>query len=276
MGTVSAVLHCAKDYPALPHHKLDRELLQFDRLDPDVQRRIWEDDTWTWATMIRNPAERLLSGYLDKVVKKSTKAELRPVNASVTMDGSITFEQFIANLSMPVENNNCKENSGMNGLSWCTNPHWRPQIYSCGMSERLDRFDFIGDLHNTADQTRELLSHVGIWESYGKHFINGGKKIGSNSWCHIASHPMNHTPVHVGFQQKDTVSPTSSAAGETAYGHAKGSKDKMERFYTPELLRKVEELYANDYKLWKLMVTSYRKGKNSCLSSQVNVYSKYA
>ena len=165
MGTVSAVLHWCKRLSWLPHHKLDRELLQFDRLDPDVQRRIWEDDTWTWATMIRNPAERLLSGYLDKVVKKSTKAELRPVNASVTMDGSITFEQFIANLSMPVENNNCKENSGMNGLSWCTNPHWRPQIYSCGMSERLDRFDFIADLHNTADQTRELLSHVGIWES---------------------------------------------------------------------------------------------------------------
>ena len=64
---------------------------------------------------------------------------------------------------------------------------------------------------------------------------------------------MNHTPVHVGFQQKDIVSLTSSSAGETAYGHAKGSKDKMERFYTPELLKKVQELYPNDYKLWKLV-----------------------
>lgn len=86
---------------------------------------------------------------------------------------------------------------------------------------------------------------------------------------------MNHTTsVHVGFQQKDTVSPTSSsaAAGETAYGHAKGSKDKMERFYTPELLRKVqEELYPNDYKLWKLVNDNGKKlSKGKELMSQLS------
>lgn len=38
------------------------------------------------------------------------------------------------------------------------------------------------------------------------------------------------------------------------YAHSKGSKGKMEEFYTPELLEKVqEELYADDYKLWKLV-----------------------
>ena len=33
----------AKDYPALPHYKLDRNFFQFDKLDPMAQRRIWED-----------------------------------------------------------------------------------------------------------------------------------------------------------------------------------------------------------------------------------------
>ena len=124
-------------------------------------------------------------------------------------------------------------------------------MYSCGLSERLDRFQFVGDLHYAADHTRELLSNVGLWESHGRHFINGGVQVGRNPWCTISSHPANHT-FHVGFQQKEEVS--NSTAAQVVYGHAKGSKGKMETYFTPELLEKVqEELYADDYKLWKLV-----------------------
>jgi len=144
-------------------------------------------------------------------------------------------------------------NSG--GLSWCSDPHWRPQVYSCGMSERLDRFRFIGDIHHSADQTRELLSHVGLWDSHGKHFINGGLFVDASGSakqdCSWMSHPSSHTN-HVGFQQRDEVS--NSSAAETTYGHAQGSKGKMEKYYTPELLKRVqEELYPEDYTLWKLV-----------------------
>ena len=240
----------AKDYPALPHYKIDREYLQLDKLDPSVQRRIWEDDEWTWAAFIRNPAERLLSAYLDKVVK-TKKAREKPVNA--TSGGSMSFTSFIANLSMPFElgdNSSCK-NGTNKGLSWCSDPHWRPQVYSCGMSERIDRMNFIGNLDNVADQTKELLSHVGMWDSYGKKFINGGENIGRSPWCNIVSHPFDHK-IHVGFQQKDEIS--NSSAAQTVYRHAKGSASKMDAFYTPELLKKVqEELYPEDYKLWQLV-----------------------
>ena len=124
---------------------------------------------------------------------------------------------------------------------------WRPQVYSCGISERLDRFQFIGDLHNAADQTRELLGRVGLWESHGKHFINGGVKVGRSPWCNSVSHPFNHTH-HIGFQQKDEIS--NSSAARLVYGHSTDSKGKMEKYYTPELLKKVQEqLYADDYNL---------------------------
>ena len=126
-------------------------------------------------------------------------------------------------------------------------------MYSCGLSERLDRFQFIGDLEHVADHTRELLSHVGLWESHGKHFINGGVKAGRSTFCTLASHPHNHT-IHVGFQQKDEASVSSAAKLE--YGHTTGSKEKMNSFYTPgsDLLERVQEkLYADDYKLWKLV-----------------------
>lgn len=161
-------------------------------------------------------------------------------------------------------------------VSLYSNPlDWRPQVYSCGLSERLDRFDYIGDLANVADQTKELLSHVGLWESHGRHFINGGVKAGPSRWCNVISHPRNHT-VHVGFQQKDEAS-NSSAAKLLAYGHAKGSKDKMAEFYTPDLLQTVEDdLYAHDYKLWKLVESNgnrLSRGRDlaSKLSSKCNV-----
>jgi len=113
------------------------------------------------------------------------------------------------------------------------------------MSERMDRFKYIGDIDYAADQTRELLSHVGLWDSHGKHFINGGVKIGRSPYCNLASHPFNHTG-NVGFQQSDEA--------DTVYSHAKKSKEKMDKFYTPELLRKVNEvLYPDDYKLWNLV-----------------------
>ena len=128
---------------------------------------------------------------------------------------------------------------------------WRPQVYSCGISERLDRFKFIGELHNAADQTRELLEHVGLWDSHGSKFINGGITRKDRSLYTVMSHPFNHTH-HVGFQQKNEL--TNKSAAKLVYGHEKGSKNKMDKFFPPNLLKKVrEELYADDYKLWKLV-----------------------
>eukprot|EP01083_Nonionella_stella_P248263 859751_1 len=180
----------------------------------------------------------------------------------------MSFENFTHALSRQSNFTSCDDSDrgGMDGLNWCSDPHWRPQVYSCGLSERLDRFQFIGNLENAADLTRELLGHVGLWESHGKHFISGGKrqdgKIMKNSMCNVMSHPINYT-TNVGFQQRDEVS--DSSAANTVYGHSKGSKSKMEEYFTPELLKKVqEELYAEDYKLWKLVSANIKelsKGK---------------
>eukprot|EP00804_Cyclotella_cryptica_P015129 CCRYP_000684-RA/>CCRYP_000684-RA protein AED:0.04 eAED:0.04 QI:59/1/1/1/1/0.66/3/1038/369 len=64
----------AKDYPSLPHYKLDNDFFRFDKLDPSIQEEIWRDEKeWTWAVFLREPAERLLSAYLDKVSKKSVQ-----------------------------------------------------------------------------------------------------------------------------------------------------------------------------------------------------------
>ena len=115
----------AKDYSSNPHTKINRRPLYFDKLNPDAQQRIWANDEWTWAAFVQNPAERLLSGYLDKV--KTNKL----------VKGNFSFEAFIDSLSKPanfvtvfddtgsqVISHKCaiENNSSLFGLTWCSDP----------------------------------------------------------------------------------------------------------------------------------------------------------
>lgn len=118
---------------------------------------------------------------------------------------------------------------------------------SCGLYSHLDRFQFVGDINNAPDHTKELLQSVGLWETHGKYFINGGS--GKKGMCSLKSHPYNHTK-HVGFQQRDEE--RNASAANTAYGHSKNSQSKLAEYYSPELLELVrEKLYADDHKLYK-------------------------
>ena len=204
-----------------------------------VQREIWESKEWKWAAFLRDPAERALSGYLDKIKGKGIQY----------LNATMTFEQFIEGLARPYNKTSCAGNkgNGIVGLNWCSDPHFRPQTYSCGLSERLDRFDYIGDLQSIHNQTKELLEAVGLWDSYGSKFINGGQK--DRHMCRIKSHPHNSAQ-HVGFQQRTA---TNKTAANTAYGHSKGSSKKIDEYYSPEMLEKVRKIYSSDWELWKLV-----------------------
>lgn len=149
---------------------------------------------------------------------------------------------------------------------------WRPQVFSCGLSERLDRFQFVGDIQNIADQSRELLQSVGLWESHGRHFVNEGTKSGN--WCRIKPSLHNNVTLmdsstHVGFQQLRKTQRKHTKA--IVFDHPKGSKSKMDEYYTPELLKKVrEELYANDFKLWKLVSGKEKMSNGKELAAQIS------
>lgn len=292
----------AKDYLSLPHYKTDAGLFAFDRLNEETQRQIWESEEWTWAAFIRNPVERLLSGFLDKISPKANQND-NTTNClrfwfdsfNITVENMTTaleeefgtslykekdlltfaerkqlFEKFVDTLSKPSNRTTCKvdtnRESCMNGLGWCTDPHFRPQVYSCGMSERLDRFQFIGSIDSIAEQAKELLQHIGLWESYGKHFINEGTSPSNGNVCAIV--PSNSSR-HVGFQQPDQMKNISAA--DTAYGHSKDASKKKDLYLTPEMTEKIQnELYAHDYKLWKLVSANEKLSTGKELAAQLS------
>jgi hypothetical protein len=266
----------AHDYASFPHGKPDLRYWNFDILNPDVQKRIWDDPEWTFATILRNPADRLLSAYLDKLkVGQGSGAIAKHLNFTK----SFTFELFLQYLEKePPEDLHCQDKhlpALLTGLSWCTDPHWRPQVFGCGLSEKIDRFDFIGSLDHIEKHSQALLEKVGLWESHGQHYRHGTSErttiLNPCARLFPLSDEFEKTPLslrHVGFQQRSyrinadvNVTKRNRNRGENkttlfwdAIGHARSAGDKKEEYYTPELLRKVEDkLYRADFQVWDLL-----------------------
>lgn len=216
----------AKDYQALPYAKKDISPFSFDRLMPSRQDEIWSN--WTKAVFLRDPAERLLSAYLDKVETIH----------------NVTFEQFVNSIVLPHRTR--RPDRIRMGLHWWTDPHWRPQAWSCGLSEHLPDFDFVSTLDHAARDTKDLLQRVDMWENYGKHY-----RVSPDS---KKEHPMPPPPgplkageVAPGFQQVSK----SGEAGMDTQGHNTRSRSKLDRYYTPALMSKVKKLYWMDFALWE-------------------------
>lgn len=207
-------------YRFLSSYKADHMPFMFDGCHPDRKFEIYNDPNWTRALLIREPTERLLSGFLDKILPSD--------DFNFT-----TLEQFVEFLEQPPKDVNARGQKS--GLTWHSDPHWRPQAWSCGLVQMLPSFQFVGGLDYVAEHTRAILEKVGLWESYGKHYRLSPKKKQYNNLPPDVSQ-VNAT----GFQQSH---------GNHDH-HSRGASSKINEYFTPELLERVRKLYWMDYALW--------------------------
>ena len=100
---------------------------------------MWNDASWTKAIFIRDPAERVLSANLDKVVQTHETQRKPPFGYNVSF-----APEFIDSLSSDGIRHGVNETHGaMTGISCMSDPHWRPQAWSsCGLSENISKFDY--------------------------------------------------------------------------------------------------------------------------------------
>jgi hypothetical protein len=243
----------AKDYQSNPYLKYDARLFYFDKVHPKHQGNIWKN--YKKAILLREPAERLLSAYLDKVALKRHDAQ--PHNDTKSrrnkvFGDNISFAEFVDYLSMTNVTRVDNTYRGWTGLSWRSDPHWRPQAWSCGLSENVQDFDYIGTLDNAAFHTKQILQKVGLWESHGRHYRTSKQQRvrGSlaNTW---PPPPLKRNETAVGFQQEGT---------NTNDQHNRNSRAKLDAYYTPDILKKVKEIYWMDFALWDAVKQAERKG----------------
>lgn len=238
----------AKDYQSMPYFKEDARHFYLDTLAPNVRENMW--NTYTKAILIRNPAERLLSAYLEKI--KSTK----PAGKNSPFGSNDTFAEFVDILSMTNITKYRNNTICYTGISWFTDPHWRPQAWSCGLSENMAKLDYVGTLDQAAHHTIAILEKVGLWESHGKHYRVSARGSKKGNAAMTWPPPLTNNTDAVGFQQVVT----KEGHDGLTFQHSKGSKTKLDEYYTPELMRRVKELYWMDFKLWDAVKEAESEG----------------
>ena len=275
----------APDYQSIPHYKSDWTKFKFDSLGEDVQLNILNDESYTFAVFLRDPAERLLSFYLDKVNGDDEKWKSHFVSIH-GLNKTPSFGEFVKMIdgkrtSCPFTGRNSER---ISGVDWCTNPHWAPQTFNCGLSEFLPRFKFIGTLDRIERQSKQILEHVGLWEPFGRFYhIERNRQTD----CAVPSPELKVGDVLSGFQQQQqrqkklSVIKSQNDTTTKFSHHSTQSKTKLDQYYTEELLSIVKRLYARDYELWDLIKDEEdlvsgselaMRLSSKCLGEAVNVY----
>lgn len=244
----------APDYLSLPYEKHDYKKFLFDSLSEHVQLDILNDESFTFAAFLRDPAERLLSLYLDKINGKDDRWKKHFVSR-YGLVGTPTFEEFVKmidrNRTTPCPLVQGRTNViTLGGVDWCTDEHWKPQTFHCGLSEFLPRFRFIGSLHRIEQQAKQILQYVGLWESYGRYY-HEETSFSPQSSCAVPPPKLKVGDVLSGFQQR-TKKKDTKLDNKFAH-HSTQSQSKLDEYYTEELRAIVKRLYANDYKVWNLI-----------------------
>jgi hypothetical protein len=233
----------AKDYLSLPHYKEDRKTFFMSTLDPDKAQEIMNDPSWTKAVFFRNPFERLLSAYEDKIVNKAYTQKVFHIGDLSTPQSErpvLTFAEFVDRIADNTTNADC---SNPNGLGSCTDPHWKPQVMTCGLDRLLPNFDFIASFDHISEHTKILLDRVGIWEKHGRTFDDGKTSKGKHGVCEVPPPEQRANETVWGFNQR-------GPSGSGSNVHATNSQSKFTEYYTPELIEKVREAYALDFAVW--------------------------
>jgi hypothetical protein len=238
----------AKDYLGRPHDKQDRFEFLLSSMTPERASELLLDPSWTKATFFRDPAERLLSSYLNKVVNEGYTETAFKIGdgGDPNNKAMLTFEEFVGLVTMPSNFVNGTLNNIPigHGLHAKTDPHWRPQSMMCGLDFLLPHFDFVGNFNFVSQQTKLLLERVGLWNDYGSKFDDGS---GDYKVGHLCSKRLktfgdpgyNSSRVVYGFNQREITGL-----------HATNAKEKLAKYYTPSLLERVRKAYALDFAIF--------------------------
>lgn len=186
---------------------------------PDV-RRIMSDPSWTKALFIRDPLERLLSGYLDKC--RMPVEERKSIWHCPNPDGFISFADFIEAV--------LGKTLGLEDIVEMDR-HWRPQYLNCDLEDWLGSYQFQGNFSQLYSHTRYLLQGLGLHERYGHGWHTYGE----------------------GWTDDPLVGTGSDLFSEDTLGtHAEHALENIQLYYTKALADKAFEFYRRDYEVFGL------------------------
>ena len=106
----------------------DRDKHLVSKLSLQKAQALVDDRRYTWAVFFRDPAQRLLSAYRNRILGRG---------------GNETFAAFVSRIRLDRK----------------ADPHWRPQRYLFNNELLLERYDFVGNFGRIQADARRLLEH---------------------------------------------------------------------------------------------------------------------
>ena len=184
------------DWNKFPHYHKNRPFLS--RHSCTEIENYLNDPTWTKAVFFRDPVERLLSAYLNKIENGSYITK-RLFNAGA---GDISFDQFV---EIVADNN--KQADNPRGLHNNTDPHWKPQYLTSNIEKFMPCINFIGDFANLQNDSRRLLEKVSLWNEYGLSGwgANGNKMMFETNNAHNKTNSTDHQQRYYSVNTRNTV-----------------------------------------------------------------------
>jgi hypothetical protein len=139
----------------LPHNPDANGLTYLADYSRPVASDLWRSPEWTKVLFVRDPKERLLSAYLDKVERNPSQKLPLGTCCPETRD-CVNRTTTLADFAHLVDTSCLR-----------LGDHWNLQ------SERMEQkywpyVNFIGDLDTAAQDARRLLEQLGAWEEFGK------------------------------------------------------------------------------------------------------------
>jgi hypothetical protein len=165
---------------------------------------------FTRSIIVQDPKTRLLSSYIDKVLKDSNNTFMRSsccgTMKQLTLPGSEKHLKACASQNEPISFALFAEI-----VQDCDHSYWRPQ--SRRMEPKYYKFiNFIGHCESIRRDAKQLLQNIGAWEKYGRDGwgSNGKESIFDSApiW-NVASaqrlHPQNYTGILRTIASKGSV-----------------------------------------------------------------------
>lgn len=217
----------SQDYTKyLPHNPEFNGLTYLNQLNTTYATQIFQDPTWTKAIFVRDPKQRFLSAFLDKVVSNDGVFVRDKCCAQPGMMRS-TCHQFESCRK-------CVEEAltipgFLQKIETCHDAHWDP------MYDRLEPkywkyINYVGRMDSLERDGTRLLQQIGAYNQYA-----------SNGWGANSDASM--------FDRTT----------KSVQSHTTDSKSKVWQYYTPETERLVEKYYENDYRLFQFPKTPLTK-----------------
>ena len=214
--------------PFLPHNPDTNGLKYLSDYPFDKANDMLISEEWTRAIFVRDPKERVLSGYLDKAghsqgsylrmqccgrlpprsppwsaihcdtgTKQYTPPQPGETNAPI-----LPLDVFLQHI-----------------VPSCPDPHWEAQ--STRMAPKYwSRINFVGRFEPVYEDTKRLLEKVGAWEQYG-----------ASGWTTADG------------QDGAMFDPSQKAK----HGTKAQDKSSKEEYFTPEVLQMIVQHYGEDY-----------------------------